>query len=419
MECKQIDCNSYKLHLIKTDKFKTITFKLIFRDELKKEDITFRNLLIDNLVFSTKKYPTRRKMTIAKEELYAVDVFGTNKRLGSHITTEMYMTMLNPKYTEEGMLEKSLKFLKEIIFNPNIKDGKFDKEIFEVIKQNNYIDIQSTLENPNYVAVQSLKDAMGKDSCLSYRMCGTTEDLRKVTESNLYEYYQKFLVSNYIDFYIIGDIDLYEMEKLIKKEFKFKTIPKERRPISIKLKHRKFMPKTIIENSYFVQSKLAIGGYFNDISWYESKYPCALFNIILGNSPESKFFKDIREKHSCAYTINSTYRRLDDYLLITAGINANNYKLVMKRIKNCINDMKNGDFDEKEITVAKQLYTSVINEIEDFPSSILEYYFSLDYLNNDTLEEQAKKMNSVTKEEIINSAKKFKLDTIYLLKEKR
>lgn len=419
MEYKKIDCNSYKLHLIKTDKFKTITFKLIFRDELKKEDITFRNLLIDNLVFSTKKYSTRRKMTIAKEELYAVDIFGTNKRLGSHITTEIYMSMLNPKYTEDNMLEKSLKFLKEILFNPNVKDGKFNKEIFDVIKQNNLIEIESTLEDPNYVAVQSLKEAMDKDSCLTYRMCGTVEDLNKVNEANLYEYYLHFLISNYIDFYIIGDIDFDEMEKIIKKEFKFKTLPKDRKPIAIKLKHRRIMPKTIINNSDFVQSKLAIAGYFKDISWHESKYPCALFNIILGNSPESKFFQDIREKHSCAYTINSSYRRLDDYLLITAGINARNYKLVMKRIKSCINDMKNGNFNQQEMEVAKQLYASAIKEIEDFPSSIIEYYFSLDYLNNDTLEDQITKMHQTTKEEIIQSAKKFRLDTIYLLKEKR
>ena len=34
MEYKQIDKRSYKLHLIKTDKFKTITVRCIFKEKI-------------------------------------------------------------------------------------------------------------------------------------------------------------------------------------------------------------------------------------------------------------------------------------------------------------------------------------------------------------------------------------------------
>ena len=417
MEYKELNLGSYNLHLIKTNKFKTINFKLIFRDNIKKEDITIRNLLIDNLTFSTKKYNSRKKMTIKKQQLYDVDVYCSNKRTGLHLQTDFTMSMLHPKYTEEEMLKESIKYFKEIIFNPNVTDEKFDEEIFNVIKENNRIDIITNQENPNFIAVQSLREKLAKNSPISYIMTGYLEDLNVITPHTLYQYYKKFLTTNYIDFYVIGDFDFYEMEHLIKTNFKFTSLNKEKQSIEITLTKLNIYPKTIIKQSSFVQSNLAIAAYFKDLSWYEKRYPATIFNIILGNSPESKFFKDIREKYSCAYSINSVYRRLDDYVLINAGINSKNYKLVIKRIKYCINEVKKGNFD-KELEDAKNLYISAVNEINESSSSIIEYYFSLKYLNNDPYEKQIANMQKVTKEEVVAIAKKFKLDIILLLKEK-
>ena len=128
MKYKEIDLNSYKLHLIKTDKFKSILFKIVFREEIKKENITMRNILVDNLVASTKDYPTRKLQAIKKQDLYGADIYGYNKRIGNHLLTEISMSILNPKYTEDSMLEESIAFFHSIIFNPNVYDNKFNKE---------------------------------------------------------------------------------------------------------------------------------------------------------------------------------------------------------------------------------------------------------------------------------------------------
>ena len=43
MEYRVEDNLSYKIHMIKTDKFKTVNVKIIFSKEIKKEKITLRN----------------------------------------------------------------------------------------------------------------------------------------------------------------------------------------------------------------------------------------------------------------------------------------------------------------------------------------------------------------------------------------
>ena len=47
MEYRVEDFLSYKLHMIKTDKFKTINVKIIFSKKVEKQEITIRNFLSD------------------------------------------------------------------------------------------------------------------------------------------------------------------------------------------------------------------------------------------------------------------------------------------------------------------------------------------------------------------------------------
>ena len=46
------DFGSYKLHMIKTNKFKTIKIRISFRNQIKKDEITMRNILSHMLTYS-------------------------------------------------------------------------------------------------------------------------------------------------------------------------------------------------------------------------------------------------------------------------------------------------------------------------------------------------------------------------------
>lgn len=419
MKYKEIDLNSYKLHLIKTDKFKSILFKIVFREEIKKENITMRNILVDNLVASTKDYPTRKLQAIKKQDLYGADIYGYNKRIGNHLLTEISMSILNPKYTEDSMLEESIAFFHSIIFNPNVCDNKFNKEIFDIVIENNIADIKSIKENTGSYAITRLKENMDDKNPFSYRMIGYLDDINKINSSNLYTSYKNMLNNNLIDLYVIGNFNEEEIESLIKKYFKFKTIKKEKQDINLSYKNYKKTPKEVTEESNLNQSILAIGCSLNRLNEKEKKYILTLYNIILGNSPDSKLFKNVREKHSLAYSISSSFKRFDDVMIINAGISSKNYQEVIKLIKKEMLDIKNKNFTKEDLDKAKELFISVLNDINEYPESILDYYFSLEYLNTKNLKTQIKNITSITEEDIVKVAKKIKFDTIYLLKEKQ
>ncbi len=127
-----------KFAVIRMDiyRFKTVNVQIILSSEVVKEEITKRNFLSDILTYSSKKYKTKRDISIASQDLYAANIYSTSYRLGNYYNTDINLYFLNEKYSEKNMTEKSLDFLSEIIFNPNVDNNKFDSASFNIVKNN-------------------------------------------------------------------------------------------------------------------------------------------------------------------------------------------------------------------------------------------------------------------------------------------
>ena len=201
------DLGSFKLHMIKTDKFKTLAVKIVFRRPIVKHEITIRNVLSDLFMQSTKKYPTKRDLTIRAQDLYACEYSITNNRLGNYITTTFHLNCLNDKYTEKGNFNEAVRFLGEVIFNPDVNDNKFNKEKIDIVKTNCRSTLNSIKEDSaNYSLVRMFEEFDSEAAC-SYRLAGYLEDLDNINESNLYDYYLSMLEHDLVDVFVLGDFD--------------------------------------------------------------------------------------------------------------------------------------------------------------------------------------------------------------------
>lgn len=409
------DLGSFGLHLIKTDKFKTVTVRVVFHTPIKKEEITMRNILSDILLQSSKDYESRRDLTIKAEELYAADISTNNQRVGNYIVSSFLLQILNDKYTEAGNMEESIKFLSEIIFNPDVKDNKFKTEKLDVVKNNANVALNSLKEDASSYSLIRLVEAFDKSSPVSYRMTGYLEDLETITEENLYRYYQKMIDNDLVDIFIVGDFDATEMTQIIKKYFKFKKLKKNKEPYRLecrKCNSRRLFAKEKIDNT---QSKLAIACPTNKLTDYERNYPIVLANLILGGGTDSKLFKEVREENSLCYTVHSFFNKMDGLLYITAGIDKKNATKTVELITKDLIDMKKGRFTERDITIAKEFYNTAQEEIEENEYRIINEYLARELLGVDPVEERIEKMNKVTKQEIVKVSKKIGMDTVFLL----
>lgn len=415
MEYIKKDLGSYKLHLIKTDKFKSITVKVSFHRVIKKNEITIRNILSDMFMQSSKKYNSKRELTIKAQDLYAAGLRTTNSRLGNYINTDFYLTVLNDKYTEDGNFASSLEFLSEIMFNPDVEDGKFNEEKLDIVKSTCRSALNSIKEDASNYSLIRMAEAFGEGEPISYRMMGYLEDLDNITGTSLYEFYLDMIKNDFVDIFVIGDVDIKEATDLIKMYFKFDILKKLKMPFMVDEKKPRRSKLVFNEKIDNTQSKLAIGCRINGLSEYERNYPLTLFNVIFGGCSDSKLFKEVREENSLCYTIYSITNKLDNVLLIRAGIDKENYKKTVSLIEKNLKDMCNGKFDETDILMAKEYYNTALEEIEDSQSKIINNYLMMELINTDDIDVKREKMSKVTKSEIVKVAKKVTIDTIFCL----
>ena len=404
-----------KLHIIKTKKFKTITVRINFRSPIVKNEITMRNILAEMFTQSSKNYKTKRDLTIKAQDLYSVGVNTTTNRLGNYTNLNFFLNVLNDKYTEKNNFIEAFNFFTDIIFNPDVEDNKFNKERLDIVKDLCRKTLLSLKEDPASYSVLRMYESIDSNSPISYRMVGYLNDLDKINESNLYEYYLKMLNNDLVDIFVIGDVKEAEIIKLVKDKIKFKTLKKERVPYILKeVKPRTRLLK-VTESIVNNQSNLVIGCRINNISEYERNYVLTLFNVIFGGSADSKLFKEVREKNSLCYTIHSVPNKFDNLLVIRAGIDKENYNKTVTLVDKILTSMKKGKFSDSDINIAKEYYKTALDDILEDQNRIIDDYFMSGIINTDNIEDKRKYIDKVTKSEIVKVAKKIKMDTIYLL----
>lgn len=414
MEYVKKDLGSYNLHVIKTNKFKTIMVRVVFQRPIKKEEITIRNVLSDMFLQSSKKYKSKRELSIKAQDLYAADITTGNSRLGNYMVTNFYLSLLNDKYTEEGNFEAGLEFLSEIIFNPDVKNNKFNSKQLDVVKSNCRSALNSIKEDASNYSVIRLFEELD-NSTSSYRMNGYLEDLNNIDVDSLYTYYESMIKSDLVDIFVIGDVDEEDMVSLFRKYFKIKTLKKRKTNYLLDDVSCRKKKKVSYEDSDNNQSNLAIACRVHGLSDYERNYPLTLFNIIFGGGCDSKLFKEVREEHSLCYSVYSVPNKLDHLLIIKAGIDRYNFDKTIEIIEKDLNDMKKGKFNESDINTAKEYYETAIEATEESQHRLIDNYMMMEFIGTDTLDVKREMMSKVTKKEIVKVAKKINIDTIFLL----
>ena len=126
-------------------------------------------------------------------------------------------------------------------------------------------------------------------------------------------------------------------------------------------------------------------------------------------------FREVREKYSLCYTINSVPNKLDRLLIIRAGIDKENYQKTLELIEKELLYMRKGNFSDDDIKVAKEYYLTALDEVEDNPNRIMDNYYMMELLGTDDIDLKRKNIMKVSKSDIMKVAKKIKMDTVFLL----
>ena len=398
-----------KVHFIKERNFKKNIVKINFRRKTDAREITKLNLLLYILLTTSKKYKTNRELILRAKELYELSPEAFLNIYGNCTVLSFRFTFLKDKYTEENNSLKVIDFINEILFNPDVKNNKFNAKTFRLAKNQVMEDIKTSAENKASYSKKRMCECMDPASPYAIDVAGSLDDLETIDEKELYEFYLDIINNSSADVFALGDIDPKILDNI-----KFKIANSDKK-VSYIYKSKERKVKTIIERDNLNQSKLVIGYNMNDLTPYEAEYALQIYLYILGLGPDSKLFTNVREKESLCYTISSTAKYAGSFMMISAGIDASTFDKTVGLIDEQIGAMQKGDFTNEEIESAKLSIKTSYRELLENPYTIINSFESSLYLGFDPIKKRLKEIDKITKEDIIEVAKKIKLNTIYLL----
>lgn len=403
--------------LIKTTKFKTVDFLLNFRNRLNPENVTKRALLPQVLKAATVSYPSKMEISRKLESLYGASLGSAVNKQGLLHIISFRMSIINDAYLMEdvNLLEESFKFFHEIIFEPKLENSSFLPKVVNEEKRLLKDQFLAIYDDKIRYSYHKLIDNMCEDELYRLKPIGRMEDLDNLDPKNLYEEYQKMLKEDNVDFLIIGDFDETKVFSLIEKYFIFNKRESIKEIVDRETKDVREV-KRVVEVKDVSQAKLNIGFRTNITGIDDDYYPLLVLNGLLGVYPHSLLFRNVREKESLCYYISSTIDKGKGIMVIFAGIDKADYQKAYELSVKQLEMIKNGEFTEQDLDNTKKAYINDILQISDNPVDYLLAEYS-GYLYDEPfdVDKQIKKVNAVTKESILNVAKKIQEDTVFLL----
>ena len=410
-----------KTHYIKTDLFKTNLIAIFITEKLSKDNVTMNTVIPAVLRRGTESMPTQEEISKTLEELYGAEFNCGVDKTGDNQVLKFYIEALNNNYiiTDEDLLKESIDRLLEIIFNPVLENGKFKEEYVNNEKEKIKQLIESKIDSKDKYAIERCTEEVYKDELYGLYKYGDIKDIPSINADNLYKRYQELMQTAKIDIFVSGEFETEHVEKILK-ENKFISMLAEREPNYV-INDETTEVKTIKDENIVkeemdvTQGKLVMGLDILENS-KDSRYAISLYNTILGASPNSKLFQNVREKESLAYSIGSVYLKPKNNIFIKAGIEIENYDKALMLIKQQIDDMKKGDFTEEDLEKAKKFIVYGIKSIIEEQEVGITYYIGQELAGADiSPEEYLKRVNAVTLEDIKNIANKVNINTIYFL----
>ncbi|MEK0153238.1 EF-P 5-aminopentanol modification-associated protein YfmF [Tetragenococcus halophilus] len=405
-----------KLTVIPTEKFKTVRLFVRFSTKHQKAVASKRALLTNLLETNSFNYPTQTKLSEKLADLYGAS-FGLNvSKKGNIHQVNLMMNLVNGKYiNEQDIFAESIKFIQEILFHPNIKEGAFDQETFQREKENMMDYLESIKEDKQTLAALRLQELyFTEDIDQKTPSFGTKEDLNSLSAYDLVQTYHEMMTQDQIDIFVVGDIE----EKKVKETIQ--SLPfSPRSSLQTEIFYKQEL-KTEVQSEVLyepvVQAKLNLAYqtsiYYND----QRRFSLLVFNGLFGGFPHSKLFINVREKASLAYYASSMFDSFRGIVTVQTGIDSKDRRRVISLVEEQLESLKSGNFTESELQQTKvmlknQFLLSLDSSRGLIETAYLKQWFSI--VQDEKEFEQ--KIMAVSKEDVKKVAADLQLQAIFTI----
>lgn len=407
--------NGVTLNCICDSKYKTNYLNIYFSLPLNIENTTNVSLLTKVLKRGTSSYPTMAELNKVLDMNYSSSITLSGLKEGEKSVFLLSLSTLKNEFAPNGedIFKDALDIAFEVLFSPLISEEGFESEYFESEKKNLHNSILSQINNKASWARSRFIATMCDNEPYSVNAEGDVEVLEKVTNRDLLEFWETLIKKSRCDIYFVGSEKSERVKTLVASHFEKIT----RNPITLPdlTLVTKGERKDKTETLDISQAHLFVGFRTPATYSHPDYLKFVLLNLVLGGDVSSKMFMNIREKLSLCYTCYSSFDATKGILFAYAGIDPDNKEKTLNAFFEELEKIKNGQISDSELDDAKKSFINRMKEIEDTPSLFPAWLHLRLGADERDPELDRERIKLLTKEDVVETAKKLELDTVYFL----
>lgn len=357
------------LNIIQTGKFKDISFSFRFLSNISQRNATIAALIAQMAADRNEKAETKVEMTRQSDRFYGSYIDVRNTGYGEALCTEFRTKVIDGRYVGQPMLlDGFFEWLIDMIRYPLVND-----ETLKEAKKNVESMLNRSMDNPMQFAVKKAFETAGKGYPLSVNIMGSLEMLNDISVEECKDFLRVLHTSARLDIFVVGDIDETEIADKVKESFLFGA----KKNVNTMYRLQKKSYDSVDWTRNMRQSNLVI--IYNpqilptDIDYWPYRIALTAF----GQIPASLCFTEIREKRSLCYSIGAQAITFDGVAFVYAGIDALKAEDVESLIDIQLATVKNGLLNDTLIDSSKKMMINAIRQIEDDPSTLINYYYQM------------------------------------------
>lgn len=413
-----------RLTAVHTNKFKSSHFGVTLMTPLEREHAAENALLGWVLRRGSRTYPDMQAISAALDELYGGVVEPLVTKKGETQCVGFVASFLDDAYALKGepILEPAAQLLGELLLRPCTHNGAFKEEYVESERSNLIDRIRAQMNDKRQYSMSRLAREMCRDEAYGVDKLGDEEHARAITPAALWQRYQDLLSTARVELYYCGSAQPERVEKALLQAFADLPVNKKREhPIcQVRANVAGSGPRVVEESLDVTQGKLAMGFRTGGISARDEEFPALLMmNAVFGGTSMSKLFMNVRERLSLCYFASSMLERIKGLMLVSSGIEFEKYQQARDEILAQLEACRQGEITSEELEGARRIVVTALRTTLDSQSRMADYWLGQAVAElEDSPEELAARVESVTVDRLVKVAGKLELDTIYFLKGK-
>ncbi len=379
------------------------------------------SLLLSVLRRGCEKYPTLEALNRRLDYLFGTELGIRNFYRGDSQIIGFSADVLSSACLPacEDLLSEAMDVMRQILFHPLLdENGLLLERYVESEKQQQCDHIRALRNNPRGYAAEECRRLLFENEPCGETLYGREEDVIAITARELTAHWRRLIDGLYLHGFYVGAEPAQRV--LTAFENAFGDLLKSADASSLRI------TPTVIRRAEKVrraqeclpvgQSQLLLAFRTDAALGEEAYYACSLFNEMLGASPISKLFMNLRERLSLCYFCTSRYNAYKGTLTVHCGIDKANRELAEQEILAQIKALAQGDFSDEELVAAKSSIANAYRQMEDNPSAMENFYFgrALVGVEQDTNRLRCA-FECLTREDVMRAASALTLDTVYFL----